>query len=375
MLSLISLLSFLLPTQLGFHFDYFNSTVYGFSIDYLIPTLYSTDIIALLIILFGLFKIKYKFKKKYLVYCILYIGFAATNILHATSIAGQALLIYYIPALYRWFKVTEMLLLGIIIINTKKFDIFKNFIKPLSYSIFIVCLLGIMQFINKGSIGGIFYALGERAYLVGAPNIAPYPYSTFSHPNSFAGFLLVFGIFLLQYRSKFKPNFFWLLAILVVVNLILTNSLNVYFTVSLLVLLKLLKSNLTNLAFIDISQRFITHRVDLIKASLQMIKENFWFGVGLNNFIPNLVKVSNTFVNAWELQPVHNIFLLVFSEMGVVGFIVFCVLVFAYLSPVNYSLLAILATGQMDHYWLTLQQNMLLFTYVLVFSKIWKNKK
>lgn len=132
-----------------------------------------------------------------------------------------------------------------------------------------------------------------------------------------------------------------------------------------------------NIAFgfltFDFSQRFISHRLELIKSSLQLIKENFWTGVGLNNFIPNLVKVSNSYLNSWELQPVHNIFLLVFSEVGVVGFIAFCFLVFSSLSPVTYSLLAIVATGQMDHYWLTLQQNMLLFTFVLALSKF--NKK
>ncbi len=226
-----------------------------------------------------------------------------------------------------------------------------------------------MQHFNKGSIGGLFYALGERAYLVGNPNIAPYPYSFFSHPNSFAGFLLVFGIFLLQYKKKFDQKYFWILVTLVTINLVLTNSLNVYTTVSLLLLLKLFKNNTANLLFIDFTQRFVTHRLELITASWQMIKSNFWFGVGLNNFIPNLVKVSNTFVSSWELQPVHNIFLLVFSELGVLGFIVFCLLVFTSLVPSAYPLIAILATGLSDHYWLTLQQNLLLFTYVVVISR------
>lgn len=378
MLYLISLLSFLLPTQLGFHFDNFYSTVYGFRIDYLIPTFYLTDIIAMLVILFGFKNIK--FKKipsisyiKYLLFCIIYLVFVIVNI-------SNSLLI--IPSIYKWLKVTEFVLLGLVILNTKKLDIFKHFVKPLSYSVLIICLLGIVQFMNKGSVGGVFYWLGERSFLFNDPNIAPYPYATFSHPNSFAGFLLVFGIFLLQYRKRFVVKYFWTLLLLVGTNLFLTNSLNVYVTISFLLLLKI-SEKLQHISKIGLSlglfvfnasERFVTHRLELIKASLAMVKDNFWFGVGINNFIPNLVKVSNTFVNAWELQPVHNIFLLILTEIGFVGFIMFSIFVFSVIAFNNYALIAILITGLSDHYWLTLQQNMLLFTYVLVISKKWKNK-
>ena len=130
---------------------------------------------------------------------------------------------------------------------------------------------------------------------------------------------------------------------------------------------------LTFFAF-DFSQRFITHRLELIKASLVMIKENLLIGIGLNNFIPNLVKVSNTFVNSWELQPVHNIFLLTLSETGITGLLIFSSLFFNLSIMSNFPLLAILITGMSDHYWLTLQQNMLLFTYVLVISKRYAKK-
>ena len=109
----------------------------------------------------------------------------------------------------------------------------------------------------------------------------------------------------------------------------------------------------------------MTHRIELIQSAFKIIKENFWFGVGLNNFIPNLVKVSNTFLNSWELQPVHNIFLLVFSETGIFGLIAFISLFI----NINLPLLAILLTGLNDHYWLTLQQNLLLFTYVVIISR------
>lgn len=368
---LIQLLSFLLPFQLSYHFRSLATSVYGFEIDYLIPAVYVTDIVALLIIAFGLRRIK--FSKKFFVYSLLFTVFVVVNILSSTL---------YIPAIYRWLKVVEMLLLGLVLINLKDFDIFKHFVKPLSCSVFIVCVLGILQYFAGGSIGGAFYFLGERSFLFNDPNIAPFPYSTFSHPNSFAGFLLVFGIFLLHYRSKFKSRYFWALLVLVSISLVLTNSLNVYLTIGLLMLLKLrenlLRSSKLGVSFgffaFDFTERFITHRVELIKSSLVMIKDNFWTGVGLNNFIPNLVKVSNSYINAWELQPVHNIFLLVFSEAGALGLLVFCLLLLAGLTTNSYGIIAILFTGLSDHYWLTLQQNMLLFTYVLAISRKLKLK-
>ncbi len=359
MLYLISLLSFLLPTQLSYHLTSFSQSVYGFNIDYLTPAIYLTDIVVFVIIFLG--RKNLKPTKKQLILVLGYLSFAAINIFISS---------YKIASLYKWIKITELILLGLVIIKNKKFDIFKNFVKPLSYSVAVTCLLGIAQFLNKGSIGGIFYWLGERNFIFNDPNIAPYPYATFSHPNSFAGFLLVFSLFLLQYKKKFNVKYFWSLVILVSTNLVLTNSLNVYIAIAVLLFLKIRGSFALGFLSFDLGQRFITHRIELINASLKLIKESFLLGVGLNNFIPNLVKVSNTFVNSWELQPVHNIFLLIFSETGIIGISAFLYLVLVPALLTNLSLIAILITGLSDHYWITLQQNMLLLTFVLALSKI-----
>lgn len=363
MLFLISLLSFLLPTQLSYHFKELSSFVYGFKIDYLSPSLYLTDIVAAAIIVLGLTKYKFKIKHLYLV--LLYLLFVFLNI-------NQSLQV--VPSVFKWIKISELILLGITIYNTQKFKVFNNFVNPLSYSVAISCILGILQYFNKGSIGGIFYWLGERSFIFNNPDIAPYPYSIFSHPNSFAGFLLVYSLFVIKYRGKFNKRCFLLLVSLIVVNLILTNSLNVYLTIILLISIKLLVERKMPLFFIDLNARYITHRLELIGASWQMIKSHFMFGVGLNNFIPNLVKVSNSFVNSWELQPVHNIFLLIFSETGIIGFILFIFLLGSSFSIYNYPLVAIILTGISDHYWITLQQNLLLFVYVLVITRKQKNK-
>ncbi len=370
MLTLISVLSFLLPFQLGLHFDkqFFgflsntlNYSVYGFKIDYLIPTLYLTDIVSLLIIFSGIYK--YKFKKRNILYILFSTIFIYLNIINS---------LLPISSIYKWLKIVEMFLLAIIILKNNKFKIFNHFLKPLSYSVFIVTTLGIAQYLKKGSLGGLFYILGERNFNFTDPNIAPYPYSTFSHPNSFAGFLLVFLLLMIPYYSNFSKKTFWPLLILITTNLILTNSLNVYITLFFIILINLLRDRAQSLLIVDLSQRFITHRLELIDSSFKIIKSNFWIGVGANNFIPNLVKVSNTFINSWELQPVHNIFLLVFTEFGFIGFTIFSLFLFSIYSFNNLPLIAIFVTGLSDHYWLTLQQNMLLFVYTIVVSIIWR---
>ena len=359
MLFLISLLSFFLPTQLGLHLNNLSTTVYGFKIDYLTPTIYFTDVIIILIIIFGVRHIKFNFK------FVALIIFAILNLLSS---------IYFIPSIYKWIKVFEMILLTLIILKNKKFDIFNNFVFPLSLSMIFVNILGVLQFFNKGSINGIFYWIGERAYRFSDPNVSPFPYSTFSHSNSYAGFLLVFVIFLIQYRNKFNIKYFLLSFCLSIINLILTNSQNVYLTIVLLIFIRYGKTAAFSLFALDMGARFITHRIELIKASFLMIKQNFWSGVGLNNFIINLPTVTNKFLNVWELQPVHNIYLLVFSETGIIGLLAFGYLLLSVLSIYSFPLIAVLISGLSDHYWLTLQQNILLLVFVVVTSKLNKSK-
>jgi O-antigen ligase len=99
-----------------------------------------------------------------------------------------------------------------------------------------------------------------------------------------------------------------------------------------------------------------------------MIKKSPIFGIGAGNFVVELGKMGKT---TW-LQPVHNIFLLVANELGLVG-IMGIILVFKKwimnLSKVAILLLIIIGlSGMTDHYWLTLMQNNWLL--VLVFGLI-----
>jgi O-antigen ligase len=118
----------------------------------------------------------------------------------------------------------------------------------------------------------------------------------------------------------------------------------------------------------------IYQRVSLIRTSGAMVKENPISGVGLGNFIINIPKYSID--NTWILQPVHNIYLLIFAETGLIGLVIFFIISIKIVNKVSFSnkrnfiylLLFILITGFFDHYWISIQQNLLL--EVLVFAMI-----
>ncbi len=70
-------------------------------------------------------------------------------------------------------------------------------------------------------------------------------------------------------------------------------------------------------------------RIDLLKNAFPIIKENFWFGVGLNNYTDYMI--MNDFIGVAAIYPqfpVHNIYLLYLAEVGIFGFLLFLFFLF-----------------------------------------------
>ena len=111
----------------------------------------------------------------------------------------------------------------------------------------------------------------------------------------------------------------------------------------------------------------------LVSQSLQIIKQHLWLGVGLGNFVYWVPIIR---------QPVHNIYLLLVAELGLPAFLLLSYLAIKSLSHslriVNWSLriaiISILIIGMVDHYWLTLPQNILLLVVVTATVKIMSNE-
>ncbi|PJE67439.1 hypothetical protein COU95_02330 [Candidatus Shapirobacteria bacterium CG10_big_fil_rev_8_21_14_0_10_40_9] len=391
------LLVFFLPTQLGRHFWPDFSLVFGLRVDYLSPIIYLTDLLVAGVLFSWFWAERKKIRilgirwfKKYWWVGAIFVYFLLTSLLSKNPGA----------ALYKFAKIIEFSLLGLYIAKNRiSLSIIHH---PLSIAVIYSSLIAIFQFFKQASLGGIFYWLGERSFNIQTPGIALgeiwgrqflRPYSIFSHPNSLAGFMLVSLILILAFSGKrlASSKIKWAATGLGTVVILLSFSRAVWLVGALLGLFTKRKFLLFTFYFLlftiffvaslpGISEKPVQERIQLIKFSLEMIKSNPILGVGLNNFIVRLPEY-------WQsgqirlLQPVHNIYLLILAETGLVGLIIFLwflVLTFRKLLEIGswklvIPLMAILLTGVADHYWFTLQQNQLLAT--IIFSLAWSKIK
>jgi O-antigen ligase len=279
-------------------------------------------------------------------------------------------------------------------------------------------LLTFFQYLNQGSIGGIFYLFGERTFNAQTPGIANAsingqlflrPYATFSHPNVLAGFLVIAMLYLFLF---FKNKLYLLVGIVLgTLSLFLTLSRTAIFlwAISLFVLfgssfVKKYKNRFSNrkvlvgaaiilvlivsaylvsqntpfiqrFSLTKLSDESLVQRQELITQSFLMIEKNPVFGVGINNFFNNL-EFSNAQLQTSLVQPVHNIFLLVLSETGIVGFGFFVWLFYAAINRIVFSastkekkylillILSVIFLGFFDHYFLTIQQGQILLSII-----------
>jgi hypothetical protein len=350
-LLILYLLILLLPSQLAYHFWPDWSFVFGIRVDYLSPTVYLTDI--LIVGLLFIWFIRVKVFPKFIFVLVLF------------AIINSYFSISPIASITKWAKVLELSLFAFYVSKNKSYFQGRNFLVVLSISLAAFSLIGILQFINGGTLGGALYYLGERSFNLSTPGIAlenimgrEYlrPYSTFPHPNSLAGY---FSVFLVLYPNLLKVPFFLsglvvlisgsLSAYLGIVGTLLFKNLSRVFLVSVVVI-----SLILPIVSIGGGGEVVEERMILAKLAGEIISSRFFVGSGLNTFVYN-----NSL-----MQPVHNIFLLVFSELGIFGLLGFCWLFFKGFARLPKVFVFILLTGFFDHYWLTLQQNMVLLALV-----------
>jgi len=62
-----------------------------------------------------------------------------------------------------------------------------------------------------------------------------------------------------------------------------------------------------------------------LSVAWNMIQTHWFHGVGIGQFVPNMSHFTNLELFDWQFQPVHNVFLLAWSELGLVGFGLFIV--------------------------------------------------
>jgi len=413
----VFIFSFLLSSQLGKHFFFPFSYLSGIRIDYLAPTVYLTDILSLVFVIYLLLRcvipangghkspngeiqtIIFQFKKGNLRLDPLLRGDdKKINWSYFYFVLIILLIINYLLALskplwfYNAFKIVQWISLFYFFIQRAKN---KSILSAVLFGLVsggaVQLILSLLQLADRHSIGGIWYYLGERSFSIFSPGIAKAyflgheflrPYGTFSHPNSLAGFyVLIYAFFLTQKRitnSGYKTLALTLFSFLILVSFSRT-AIGVYVVINLLYFLRtaftcrlcILAKFATSLLLIFFALNIsgdlnsLQKRNDFAQKSLAIIATKPFSGVGLGSYLIAQHAYPQKYSTFFE-QPVHNIFLLTGAQFGIPLSILLVTLIIRIIrvkiKQVSFfiPLLVVILTGSMDHYWLTLQQNVLL---------------
>ncbi len=72
-----------------------------------------------------------------------------------------------------------------------------------------------------------------------------------------------------------------------------------------------------------LEKKSINDRSLYFKQAEKIIKENFWLGTGAGNYTLTVFQKDKIKKPIWQYQPVHNVFMLVWAELGITGLILF----------------------------------------------------
>lgn len=424
---LLALLVLFLPTQLGKHFWPDFALVNGLRVDYLSPTLYTTDILIGLLFSFwikraGLKLLLQIFSSPKRSFMTIFITlFLLINVFAAERIG---LSMYYLV------KLLEYAFLGYYIAQHIRLNIHLPFVALITaISAFFQSFLAILQYLQQGSLNGWLYYLGERMFSGSTPGIANAeingelilrPYGTLPHPNVLAGYLLISSILIFWYLLPHTKGFIkWFgiftlflsgaaiflslsrivialyLALLFAgliywivkhrpkpqlgIGLLIAGLLDLLFFVGGIAFFQTIFTRFTQTSFFE---EALLQRNELMDTALQIVAMYPVFGAGLGHFIPTLAPLQDPLSVGLYLQPVHNIYLLIASEAGLVGLVLFLWLIMRTLKrllfmlsltplfrktyfPFLLLLSIVLFIGLFDHYFLTIQQGQLLFSIIL----------
>lgn len=371
-----NIIAFLLPTQLGLHFWPSFARVAGIKIDYLSPTIYFLDFFLLLYVFFSGPKLIKIFRRHYLLFGIFGI-FIIMNTFFGVS--PQNSLLWWLRSLLYFFFFLSLMSNKITWTKVKT---------PLFLSVIFVIFLQTLQLLFKHSMGGIFYYFGERSFVSSSVGLARIsfggfdfvrPPSIFSHPNSLAGYLLVLYFLLHHFKSPFWQRLLVFFSLLLTFSkaALLALAVIVLFNANpLLVVTSSLLFSFSQITLIHLSStfQFVSDRLFLLAAVPQIILSHPFFGIGLGNFIVSLgALLPGSHLLPSKLQPVHNLFYLFLSELGLIGLLLVLFLLLRFRSvfrkqPVLQLFAIILFVGCFDHYFWTLPQNRLIA--LLAFSLI-----
>lgn len=384
-----------LPVQLGkFFFLKDASYVLGLPIDYLAITIYFSDIVVVSCLPAYLWQNQKRIRKilktykTYLLASILFVLYVVVAALFFKSLTPTG--IYFLA------KLIVLIFYSIIAADFFASDKRSKAQVIIWFSTLWQSAILIAEFALQRSLN--IWILGERSFDASTVNIAHIdilgqqllrPYGTFPHPNVAAAFILVYLVIATAIATKKRTKFQKVIVAASVAALLLTFSKTAIAAAAVYFFLttknRLAKTAMSILVaaaviFFLSTQQFIpvatiAERALLAQSAFDISLANPFFGEGPTNFIRslsthNLYSIAQTRL----LQPVHNIFLLILAEEGIMGLLIFTAILFSVLkraaTPNKQALfLILLIFGSFDHFLLTLHQGQLLlfltFGYIL----------
>lgn len=386
---IVGVFGFLLSTQLGKHFFFPFSYLSGIRVDYLAPTIYATDLVSFVffgslfqerkLIFSSILRLVHKYKLS------ISIGLLCI-ILNFLLAPTKELWIYTMLRVIQW--------IGVFIFFARygtRSQVYAWLIWGIMCGAVIQLFLTLTQLSTRQSIQGIMYWLGERQFSIATPSIAKAviagkeflrPYGTFSHPNSLAGFYLLVYTFVLTQKNTIQSTLRFLLLLISSALVIISFSraaIVVYAVVNLVYFLQIpsrckwcvvakvsVAVFLLMIAFsISGDMRSYEKRLDFTHKAISIILQNPSVGTGLGGYLIAQHEYPQRFPIFFE-QPVHSIYLYTIAQLGIpFSFLIFSYFVLYIRSFLRYSsfvlpILVVATTGAVDHYWLTLPQNLFL---------------
>lgn len=258
--------------------------------------------------------------------------------------------------------------------NVPRGTFLRNILQIIIFLGLFQAIIGVWQFVLQYSIG--LFWLKESIISPEIPGVAKIiingekfirAYGLFPHPNILGGFLIFSVIVTWTYRKYFyrgstleflKVEPYLLFFILIqTLGLLLTFSksatlglilagvyicfsivpretihrnllhnmfhvehikrLLLLFLIALLLIIAI-RPNINSLILKSLNERLI-----YLNLSNKIIFNNPIFGIGNGQFVPEMQKYSAIIFESWQFQPVHNVFLLIWSELGIIGLVLF----------------------------------------------------
>ena len=387
---LFYLFIFLLPWQTRWIWHY--GSLNGGQSEYLTFSLYGTEILLWLILLLTIiYKIKVKDEEasilnyKILDFYILFGLLVAVSLLSLVWAIDKQLSLYYIV------KLLNGLALLIFIINFK-FS-YKKVGLAIVASGFVQGVLAIFQFLTQKVWASKWLGMAEQLPQTLGVSVVESggvrwlrAYGSLAHPNILGGFLaiccLVLVILLILARHKWEKVLLLVIWPIILAGLFFTFSKSAFLALIVgflflsvfiffsyenkakIILSQLIFSGFLVLAVLTLfysqlvftrlngeerlEQKSITDRTLYFEQAKDLIQINWLKGVGLGNY--TLALYNNLPEKQWAgyYQPVHNVYILVATELGIFGFIIFIIIIIEVLRKIwsfkidyNFKLLAV----------------------------------